>query len=370
MATGKKVWWPKRGIATIEEFDIPDLGPTEVLLRAECSAFNAGSETAFLYGLPNTPSAVKENAPADEIQSGVRGGWDGLGWCSGDNFFPRAPEAGSIAGLVAEVGSQVKRFNVGDRVQISTWPHASHAVVPEARLKTIPENVTYEESLFAAPAHTALLGVQKAVIQLGEAVAVVGQGQIGIISVQLAKLNGARPVIAIDLSDTRLELAKKCGATHTINPRKCNLEEEVLRITEAEGVRVVIDASGSPEALPGDFRIAGRFGRIVIIGSPRGITKEVNFYPDIAWKNLFIMGAHVSGAAPDIDFYVVPWQFGLWTAKQQRDQIFRLLEGGDLNFKDMAAGTLRMSHREVQEAYRIALEEHDRALNVILNWAA
>lgn len=368
MSQGLRVWWPKRGIATIEEFELPPLNPNQILLKAQCSLFNAGSETAFLYGLPNTPSAISEN-PDDTLIDGVQTGWDKLGWKSGKDFFPRAPEAGSISGAIIQVGEAVKDFGAGDRVQVSTYPHASHAIVTPDQIRRIPDKVTAEEALFAAPAHTALFAVQKSVIQLGEAVAVVGQGQIGICAVQFAKLNGARPVIAIDVAENRLAIARACGADYVINPKKVSLENEMLRLTGGAGAQVVIDASGNPEVLPTDFTIAGRFGRVVIVGSPRGVTKNVNFYTDVMWKNLFVMGAHVSGADPGQEFYLVPWQFGIDTAKRQRDLIFRLFENGDLKCKPMVDGTVKMDHAEVQKAYQIAFEEHEQTLNVILDWS-
>ncbi len=366
MAQGTRIWWPRRGVATIEPFEIPVLKPNEVLLRANCSLFNAGSETAFLYGLPNTPGAV-ENEGSEQTDDVVEG-WGRLGWKSGKSFFPRAPEAGSIAGTIEAVGPDVKSFRPGDRAQVSTYPHASHAVVTEAQLRRTPAAVTDDEVLFAAPAHTALLAAQKAVIQLGEAVVVLGQGQIGICAVRFARLNGARPVIAIDYVENRLAIAKQCGADHVLNGADEALERKVLSLTGGSGAQVVIDATGNPAALPIAFRLAGRFGRVVIIGSPRGVTKEVNFYTDVMWKNLFVLGAHVSAAAPDTEYYLVPWQFGLETAKRQRDLIFRLIESGDLDFAPLVAGTISMDSGEVQRAYQIALEEHDRALNVILRW--
>jgi len=147
-----------------------------------------------------------------------------------------------------------------------------------------------------------------------------------------------------------------------------NVEEEVVNFTQGQGVNVVIDASGSPQALATSFKIAARFARVVIVGSPRGITEGINFYTDVMWKNLFIIGAHVHGVAPEIAYYMTPWQFGLSTRDKQKDLIFRLLANGDLKFNAMAAASIKMSHREVQEAYRIAYEEHDRALNVIMDW--
>jgi L-iditol 2-dehydrogenase len=366
----RKVWWPRRGVATIEPLEMSPPAPHEVVVETACSLFNAGSETAFLYGLPNTPSADKSAMPDDEPESGVRGGWESHGWRSGDDFFPRRPEAGSVAGVIIEVGSEVQRARVGDRVQLNPYPHASHALVAEAQLNHIPDGVSFEEALFIAPAQTALFGVQKAVIQLAESVVVVGLGQIGLCALQLARLNGARPVIGIDPVESRLQLARALGADHVINPRTTDVNDEIHRITGGRGANVVIDASGNPDVLLTDFRIAARFGRVVILGSPRGVTNNINFYTDVMWKNLFIMGAHVTGGAPDTAYYMVPWQFGVWTAEQQRALLMDLVAGGDLDFQTMAAATTRMNYSEVQEAYRIAFEEHDRALNVIMDWGS
>jgi L-iditol 2-dehydrogenase len=364
----KKVWWPSRGIATIEPLELDPVGSHDVLVETKMSLFNVGSETAFLYGLPNTPSADTSPMPDDEPDTGVRSGWEMHGWRSGDDFFPRRPEAGSIVGTILEVGREVSEVEVGDRVQMNPFPHASHVVISESGINRIPDNVSDEEALFVAPGHTAWFGVQKAVVQLAESAVVVGMGQIGLSALQLVRLNGARPVIAIDVVESRLELARAVGADHTLNPSQCDVQAEVARLTSGRGANVVIDASGNPDVLVSDFGMAARYGRVVILGSPRGITKSVNFYTDIMWKNLFVIGAHVTGAIPEDSLYVVPWQFGVWTLKQQRTLIMELLARGDLDFRTLANATTPMSYIDVQEAYRTAFEDRDRALNVILQW--
>ena len=84
-----------------------------------------------------------------------------------------------------------------------------------------------EEAVFFNLGAIALQGVRKARIELGEATLVLGQGLIGLLAVQLSKLSGAIPVIAADLTDSRLERSKSMGADFALNPEDANFSRTV-----------------------------------------------------------------------------------------------------------------------------------------------
>jgi S-(hydroxymethyl)glutathione dehydrogenase/alcohol dehydrogenase len=103
-------------------------------------------------------------------------------------------------------------------------------------------------------------------VQPGSSVAVVGIGGVGLNVIQGAVLANATTIIAIDLLDNKLELAKQFGATHTINPGRENLPEKVNSITSGFGVDYAFEVIGTPKTAQMTFDIIRRGGAAVIVG--------------------------------------------------------------------------------------------------------
>ena len=112
-------------------------------------------------------------------------------------------------------GAGVDALQVGDRV-VCPAAHASHAVVDAAVCLPAPADLPDEEAAFFNLLAIAMQGVRKARIELGESVAVLGAGVIGILAMRLAQLSGGLPVIGIDLDEKRLALAKRIGVDEVI----------------------------------------------------------------------------------------------------------------------------------------------------------
>ncbi|NIT59040.1 MAG: zinc-binding dehydrogenase, partial [Aliifodinibius sp.] len=104
---------------------------------------------------------------------------------------------------------------------------------------------------------------------------------IGLLALQLARLSGAFPVIAMDIIENRLNLAMECGADYIINPKDAEWENSLSKITQGKGPSVVIEATGNPEPVKTALKLAGWHGRVILLASTRGETKSVNFYQDV-----------------------------------------------------------------------------------------
>ncbi len=118
--------------------------------------------------------------------------------------------------------------------------------VPQA-LERIPDGVSYEAASFSEPLACCLNGVGRTPIQLGDTVVIMGAGPIGQMLAQLARLRGAR-VIAVDLLEDRLELARELGASATLNAADPDLVKQVQGLTDGLGAEAVIVAVGSTTA--------------------------------------------------------------------------------------------------------------------------
>ncbi|MFC3299024.1 S-(hydroxymethyl)mycothiol dehydrogenase [Arthrobacter agilis] len=105
-------------------------------------------------------------------------------------------------------------------------------------------------------------------VSLGDSVAVIGCGGVGIAAVAGSKLAGATTIIAVDIDDRKLELAKGLGATHTVNSKEQDPVEAVHALTGGNGADVVIDAVGRPETYKQAFYARDLAGTVVLVGVP------------------------------------------------------------------------------------------------------
>lgn len=312
----------------IEDFTLEELKPNQYLVKTAVTLISPGTETAFLMALPNTPRK-----------------------------FPMYPGY-SNAGEIADVGRDASKFKVGDRV-VSRMNHASHVVADEDGLVRIPDGLSFEEASFFALGSIALQGIRKTCVELGESVVVLGQGLVGNLALQLAKLSGGMPVIAVDTYDFRLGISRKCGSDFVFNPTQVSLKECVDDVTDGKGADVVVEASGNPQAIATALELAGRRARVIILGSPRG-TSEVDFYSAVHRKAVSVIGAHET-ARP-----LHESSHGWWTEQDDTSLVLKLIDKGLLETKDLI--TAKMSFLKAEEAYRQLTESKDKTLGIILDW--
>ena len=207
-------------------------------------------------------------------------------------------------GEIIEVGKKVeesKKYKVGEFVA-GSYGHRETGVVDAFDTIRIPLNFyglieippprkmppSVRELKMAKRMMAVSLGglsydaIVMAGIQAGESAVIFGQGQIGLCCTLSCKQIGVNPVIAVDVVDKRLELAKEFGADFVFNPTKCNVAEEVrkklLSRYNLPGADVCFDASGSYKALNDAIRCgAPGYGKVIAIGFYKGPATEINF---------------------------------------------------------------------------------------------
>jgi S-(hydroxymethyl)glutathione dehydrogenase / alcohol dehydrogenase len=145
------------------------------------------------------------------------------------------------------------------------------AVVSENRLTTIPAETDLKAAALYGCAVTTGFGVidNRADIRLGETVVVFGAGGIGLNIVQAAALAGARTIVAIDRFANRLELAKSCGATETIDGSTTDPWERLQEIFAADALDVFIDNTGNPAIIAEGYKLTSGRGRTILVGVPK-----------------------------------------------------------------------------------------------------
>ena len=326
----QRVVWPSRAKVDVETFELPPIGDDEVLVATACTLISPGTERAFLLGLPNAQGR-----------------------------YPSRPGYSNI-GTVIEVGKSVTNCQVGERVA-STQGHTSHFVTSPSRLlKVASTDVPSEEAVFFNLGAIALQGIRKARIELGEATLILGQGLIGLLAMQLAKLSGAVPLIAADLTDSRLEISKSMGADNALNPEDANFSEQLSHVTNGNGPAVVIEATGHPDAISTALDVAGRDARVVLLASTRGETPKVNFYRDVHKKGLILYGAHNS---------IRPRQESspnFWTLEDDSLLLLTLIARKRFNVVPLISH--RVLGEEAPKAYQLLMEWNRGLLGVVLQW--
>ena len=326
----QRVVWPSRAKVEIETFALPPLGDDEILVETECTLISPGTERAFLLGLPNAQGR-----------------------------YPTHPGYSNI-GVIVEVGKAVTDYKVGERVA-STQGHTSHFIVsPNRLLKIASTDVPAEEAVFFNLGAIALQGVRKARIELGEATLVLGQGLIGLLAMQLSKLSGAIPLIAADLTDSRLEISKRMGADCTLNPEDVDFSEQLSNVTQGNGPAAVIEATGHPDAVSTALDVAGWGARVILLASTRGETPNVNFYRDVHKKGLILYGAHNA---------IRPRQessSNFWTLED--DSLLLLSLIAQKRFNVLPLISHRVLGEDAPQAYQLLMEWNPGLLGVVLQW--
>ncbi|MBI1175208.1 MAG: zinc-binding dehydrogenase [Sideroxydans sp.] len=252
-----------------------------------------------------------------------------------DKFLPHLL-GHEASGTVVETGPGVKHVKAGDIVVLhwrkglgiegappsyrwrgnklnAGWiaTFNEYAIVAENRVTAIPPESDLEVAALFGCAVTTGFGVveNNAHVRIGESVVVFGAGGVGLNIVQAAALVGAYPVIAVDLYDNRLELAKSMGATHLINSSKLDAREQIQKII-AQGLDVFIDNTGQPEIIQMGYEITKPQGRVVLVGVPKK-GKNINIYSLPLHFGKGLSGSHGGEAIPNID---IPRYQGMFNA--------------------------------------------------------
>lgn len=156
----------------------------------------------------------------------------------------------------------------------------------------VPRDLPPEVGVSIEPLACAIHGVERGDIKLGDTVVITGLGAIGLFMLQVVRLKHPRRIIAVDVIDYRLEVAKALGADVVLNPTKDNVVEAVKDLTHGVGCDVVLEASGSPAAVEQAVHMLRKRGRLVEFGVFAEKTCiDFSIISDI--KELEIVGGHL-----------------------------------------------------------------------------
>lgn len=318
----------------LETFDLPAPAAHQILVHNSRTQVSAGSESNFLrfgpksYGLP-----------------------DGL---------PRANIGYMAVGRIVAMGRDVQGYRIGDRVTTSS-AHANFSLVdvtPTAAIDPVPEGVSDDAAGYAALGDVALHSVRRAGLQIDQSVAIFGLGIVGQLVLQLARASGAHPLIAVDLVDERLELARRSGATHVINASREDTVQRVKEITDGAGAEAVFHCAQAAAILQTVIECAADRGTVVLTGSPPG-TATIRLKEELLRKELVLTGTYESG----LNQSHVYWR---WTRQRNRRACLRLMANGQLQLAHLLTHVVPAA--QAPAMYEMLLKESKGWLGIVFRW--
>ncbi len=326
----------------VREVELPPPAANQILVAAEVSAISAGTELAVYTG---THQWLKDpNLP--------------------DWKFPFRPGY-SAAGTVVAVGAGVTGWQPGERVSFP-GNHASHELLTigheRGRLWRMPAGLDMEKAAVACVARYGMGAAIRAGLTLGRSAAVLGLGVIGQFALRSLIAAGAYPVVGIDAVAMRRDAARAAGADHAIDPGAGDAREQLTKFLGSRGAEIVADATGVPDAIPTAMALACDGGQVVVVGSPRGKAKEVNFYDDLHRRYVEVTGAHGNMLFEPAHVRLA----GAWGLDKAQHWLLGTLANGRLSLAGLL--THRIAPEQVGEAYEGLLKKKEEYLGVVVRW--
>jgi alcohol dehydrogenase len=339
----------KPGKITIQDKPVPKVGPTDALIKVTTTTI-CGTDVHILKGeYPVKPGLTIGHEPV---------------------------------GVIAELGSAVTGYSVGERVivgaitpcgqcnpclegthsqcgghAIGGWKfgntidgcQAEYVLVPHAmaNLTSIPHGLTDEQVLMCPDImSTGFGGAESGQIRIGDTVAVFAQGPIGLCATAGAKLKGATQIITIDSVEGRLAMSKKLGATVTINYKTQNPVEVIMDLTHGRGVDVAIEALGTQQTFESCLRVL----------KPGGTLSSLGVY---SGKLTLPLDAFAAGLG---DHKVVTTLCP--GGKERMRRLLNVVNSGNVDLKPLVTHRFKLS--EIEAAYDLFANQRDGVLKVAI----
>eukprot|EP00831_Metopus_contortus_P079685 TRINITY_DN7986_c0_g1_i2.p2 TRINITY_DN7986_c0_g1~~TRINITY_DN7986_c0_g1_i2.p2 ORF type:complete len:328 (+),score=63.74 TRINITY_DN7986_c0_g1_i2:1281-2264(+) len=237
--------FPGKQVSELQCREIKHPGPGELLVKNRKSLISIGTEMTAFSG----------DYPA------------GSTW---ETCFPYPFEAGyATVGEVVGIGAGVDGSWLGKRVGTMS-PHCRYAVVPAEDVRIIHRTeISDEEAVFYIIAQIVMRGIRMSKIGWGEIPVVFGMGLLGHFAACFCRLSGAKPVIAVDTSDFRLDILPEDTSLIKVNPLKEDLQAQVKEHSRGRMADVVFEVTGNAKLIPDEFKVLHEQGRFVVMSSPK-----------------------------------------------------------------------------------------------------
>ncbi len=362
----------RSGETRVIEVPVPVPGPGMALVRTAASVVSAGTERmlvefagqGWIGKARSRPDLVRQTL--DKVRrEGLLTTFDAVQ----NRLDQPLPLGYSSAGVIVAIGDGLQEFRVGDRVACAGGGHAVHAeyaLVPQNLMAHVPDGVDLEHAAFATLGSIAMHGWRLAEPQVGEHVAVIGLGLLGLLAATLARAAGAW-VFGIDLDQGRVERAQQMGFRAALRDAA---DDAALAATQGRGFDVVLVCADSSSSDPVELagKLARDRGRVVVIGNVGLEIPRRTYYE----KELSLRVSRSYGPGRYDPLYEeagidYPIGFVRWTVGRNLQAFVDLLAAGRIDLRPLI--THRFPIERATEAYAVITgREHPAFLGVVLTY--
>jgi 2-desacetyl-2-hydroxyethyl bacteriochlorophyllide A dehydrogenase len=326
---------PRQVVVQQQELQHPASG--QVLVKTLLSAISPGTELLIYRG--EFPTGL----PVDESIAAL----------VGDFSYPLR-YGYSAVGRVAELGGGVDPAWLGCLV-FAFQPHASSFVSDPARLIPVPQGISPELAVFLPNMETAVNFLLDGAPLIGERVAVLGQGIVGLLTTALLARFPLDSLVALDRYPLRRQASLQAGAMACLDPASPDVTERLLSLNPG-GADLVYELSGVPAALDLAIAVAAFSGRVVV-GSWYGQKRaSLDLGGRFHRSRIRLVSSQVSSIAPELS--------GRWTVERRFSQAWRWL----VEIVPRRWITHRFPLAQSAEAYRLLDEDPAAAIQVLLTY--
>lgn len=341
---GLRIIVPKEYEISFEEFEIDEkeIKNDEALIKNIYTMISPGTELSIYTGVD--PEVYTPTS-----------------WC----HYPFKPGYIGV-GRVIRVGKDVKELKEGDIIYYFS-NHSSHSIIRagESSNKSFYVKVPKDIDLKLVPitkfGTIALTSLRISSFDSGDTVLIIGLGLVGNLALQLFKIAGGE-VIGVDLSDKRIELLKEIGVEKLINSLKVDMKEELLKITNNEGVDIAIDAVGDSKVVTEISKFVKNMGEIILLGTPRK-SFETDITPLL--RDVHLRWVTIKGA--------LEWCFPLYSCvgskfsyEKNSLYILDLIKNKKLIVDKLITHVVKPD--KFREVYEGLLNKKDEYLGVLIDW--
>ena len=247
----------------VEEIPTPTPGPGEVLVDIKYCAICGTDVHAYLYDAapPGTVMGHEYCGTVAQVGTGV------TQWREGDRVVGGGgtPPRGAGPGFMSD-----PRFNFRTMgyAEYPVRAYAEYILMPEWQPLSVPEEVSDEAASMCEPCAVAVHAVRKSELRLGDSVAILGAGPIGLLCLQAAKAAGAGAVFVSEPAPARKAAALEMGADAVLDPTSQDVVAEVVSETGGLGPNVVFDCAGIRSTLNDAMNLVRRSGLVVLVAVP------------------------------------------------------------------------------------------------------
>lgn len=296
--TATQLWFTAPFKVETREMPLAALQADEVLVESEYSAVSPGTELLLYRG--QLPQTMALDSTIESLQDSAE--------------YP-LQYGYACVGVVSKLGSEVDPTWQGKRV-FSFAPHASHFIARPDQLIAVPGDITAQAAVFLPNMETAVNLVQDGLPMMGERVAVLGQGVVGLLLTGLLAKHPLASLIGIEGQPDRQAFARSQGATEVLAPN-----EAAQRLSELPDVDLIFEVSGHLDALDLAISLSGYTSRVVIGSWYGNKTVSVDLGGAAHRNRLQLITSQVSTIAPELS--------GRWNKQRRYDLAWDMIRAMD-----------------------------------------